>query len=218
VTQIGSSLNLCVRGDYAYTGFGSITTTASSSATGHQFAQAVFGANVYVGSTYAYSGYEYETRPTTRIAIDPNIRVRGNGTYAGFEDVTGPIKPGDEVEVYEPESGLVGQARVTEIDAARELVYLSVEWSSLTDEAEPTSEPPGTEPRPVFVADETAASWTGDAWMTLISRPCLAYVSFRGGTLSVLAPAFPGALPFPVPDLLASQGYSGSWRNWMVAA
>lgn len=72
--------------------------------------------------------------PRTRIEIDPNVRVRGNGTYAGFEDVTGDLVMGDGVEVFESESGLHGTARITEIDVQRQLVYLSLEWSQLTDE------------------------------------------------------------------------------------
>lgn len=68
-----------------------------------------------------------------RVAIDPNVRLRGNGTYAGFADVSGPIAVGDRVEVYEAESNLAGQGSVTEIDAQRELAYLSVDWSSLSD-------------------------------------------------------------------------------------
>lgn len=67
----------------------------------------------------------------TRIEIDPNVRVRGNGTYAGFEDVEGPLVLGQAVEVYESEADIVGAGKITEIDAARQLVYLSVEWSSL---------------------------------------------------------------------------------------
>ncbi|GAA3801056.1 hypothetical protein GCM10022403_039180 [Streptomyces coacervatus] len=69
----------------------------------------------------------------TRIEIDPNVRVRGNGTRAGFEDVRGPIAVNMPVEVFEPESGLVGPGRVTEIDPARRLVFLSVEWSKLEE-------------------------------------------------------------------------------------
>ncbi|GHE41985.1 hypothetical protein GCM10017673_50230 [Streptosporangium violaceochromogenes] len=67
----------------------------------------------------------------TRIAIDPNIRVRGNGTYAGFEDADGPLAVGDIVEVFEPESGLAGQGNVADVDNERGLAYLSVEWASL---------------------------------------------------------------------------------------
>ena len=59
------------------------------------------------------------------------MRVRGNDTYAGLEDVSGAIAVGAEVEVYESESGVVGCGRVTEIDLDRELVYLSVDWEHL---------------------------------------------------------------------------------------
>lgn len=68
---------------------------------------------------------------TARVAIDLNVRVRGNQTYAGFEDVHGDIALGDEVEVYEPETSLVGHGRVTDVDAARQLVYLAVDWTGL---------------------------------------------------------------------------------------
>jgi len=69
---------------------------------------------------------------TARIAIDPNVRVRGNETYAGLEDVEGDIAAGSRVVVYEPESGLVGPAEVTEIDTDKRLVYLAVDWQALT--------------------------------------------------------------------------------------
>lgn len=69
---------------------------------------------------------------TVRIAIDPNIRLPGNQTFAGFEDVQRfPIHVGMEVEVYEEESGVHGHGSVASIDEERELVYLNVEWSSL---------------------------------------------------------------------------------------
>ena len=64
-----------------------------------------------------------ESVVTTRVAIDPNVRVRGNQTYAGFEDADGELAPGDAVEVYEPESGLTGLAR----DNKRQLVCLAVD-------------------------------------------------------------------------------------------
>ncbi len=67
-----------------------------------------------------------------RIAIDVNVRVRGNLTYSGFEDIDGePAVAGASVEVYEPESGLAGTGRVVELDVERELVYLEVDWASL---------------------------------------------------------------------------------------
>jgi hypothetical protein len=65
------------------------------------------------------------------IEIDPNVRVRGNATYAGLEDVIGPVEVGREVTVRESEAGVLGTGRVTQIDTERELVYLSVEWSNL---------------------------------------------------------------------------------------
>jgi hypothetical protein len=68
---------------------------------------------------------------TTLVQIDPNVRVHGNDTYAGMEEVVGPVAVGAEVRVTEPESGLVGWARVTHIDAARDLVYLALDWASL---------------------------------------------------------------------------------------
>jgi hypothetical protein len=71
----------------------------------------------------------------TRIEIDPNVRVRGQLTFAGFEDVYGPLRLGQTVEVYEPESNLVGEGRVVEIDIARQLVILGVDWASLRPEA-----------------------------------------------------------------------------------
>ena len=40
-----------------------------------------------------------ETPMRPVVEIDPNVRVRGNGTYAGLEDVIGPIKIGGEVTV-----------------------------------------------------------------------------------------------------------------------
>jgi hypothetical protein len=83
---------------------------------------------------------------TARVAIDLNVRVRGNLTYAGFEDVDGGFWPDDEVEVYERETGLVGTARVTEVDNKRQLVYLAVDWAGLR------------EPRPVSPPQEPSLS------------------------------------------------------------
>jgi hypothetical protein len=68
---------------------------------------------------------------SARVQIDPNVRVRGNGTYVGFEDLHGVITQGQEVAVYEQESGLNGRGRVTEIDIVRRLVYLAIDWPSL---------------------------------------------------------------------------------------
>ena len=75
----------------------------------------------------------------TRIAIDPNVRVRGNGTYAGFEDVEGLPVVGGPVEVWEPESGVRGSGLIREIDRNRRLIYLDVDWASLTLRAPETA-------------------------------------------------------------------------------
>jgi hypothetical protein len=72
-----------------------------------------------------------------RVTIDPNVRVRGNQTYAGLEDVHGTIAVGSHVEVYEAETGLIGPAEVTDIDHQRQLVYLAVDWEQL--HAQPAS-------------------------------------------------------------------------------
>src|SRR5437773_1721960 len=75
---------------------------------------------------------EASLRPTvTCVQIDLNVRVRGNGTFAGLEDVEGPLAVDDAVEVFEPESEVVARGTVTEIDAAKSLVYLSVDWATL---------------------------------------------------------------------------------------
>ena len=59
----------------------------------------------------------------TTVEIDLNVRVHGGQTYSGYEDVSGPLAVGDVVEVFEPESGVRGPGRVTDIDAAKRLVY-----------------------------------------------------------------------------------------------
>jgi len=67
-----------------------------------------------------------------QVEIDPNVRVGGNGTCAGFEDVHGgdpaTMKRWDRVRVFEPESGLEGPGRVERVDHARKLVFLQVDW------------------------------------------------------------------------------------------
>ena len=75
----------------------------------------------------------------TKVVIDPNVRVRGQLTFAGLEDVKGPLRVGQAVDVFEPESGLVGEGRVVEIDPAHGLVYLSVDWASIRPMAEDAS-------------------------------------------------------------------------------
>lgn len=84
---------------------------------------------------------------TVRIEIDPNVRVRGNKTYAGFEDIQaagqltrtrpdhadGPIAVGDKVLAWESEDDIVTDAEVVGIDYERRLVYLAVDWRGWRD-------------------------------------------------------------------------------------
>lgn len=71
--------------------------------------------------------------PLSRVEIDPNVRVRGNQTFSGLENVYGPIAVGQAVQVFESEADIVGDAWVTDIDNKKKLVYLRVLWSSLRD-------------------------------------------------------------------------------------
>lgn len=68
---------------------------------------------------------------TVTVDIDLNVRVRNGETYTGLEDVDGPVETGQTVRVREPESGLIGAGRITEIDPDAGLVYLTVDWGSL---------------------------------------------------------------------------------------
>ena len=110
----------------------------------------------------------------TRIEIDPNIRVRGNGTFAGFEEVDGPLGVGLPVEVYEPEADIIGTGRITEIDVEKRLVYLSVDWASLRDPADhplPTIDPIFLH-APEFhrtLAENGVSVRTGGSWGSAIS-------------------------------------------------
>jgi len=67
----------------------------------------------------------------TRIAVDLNVRVRGDLTYSGLEDLEGDLPLDGMVEVYEPESDIVGVGRVVDIDEDARLIYLAVDWASL---------------------------------------------------------------------------------------
>ena len=72
---------------------------------------------------------------SVEIVIDPNVRVEGGRTYAGFEDVVGgfvgDLRPDMPVTVAEEEADLIGEATIHSIDRDRQLIYLTVEWSSL---------------------------------------------------------------------------------------
>ncbi|MGV9710872.1 hypothetical protein ACWDTI_09430 [Gordonia sp. NPDC003424] len=69
---------------------------------------------------------------TTQVAIDPNVRVAGNETFSGFEDIRGPRPAeGDRVIVTVEETDVVGFATVTRVDDSDQLIYLAVNWSEL---------------------------------------------------------------------------------------
>lgn len=175
------------------------------------------GTNVYLAPGFTYTGMEQVQRQRTRVEIDLNVRVRGNGTFVGFDDVSGPVAVGESVEVYESESGVAGDGRVTEIDGDRELIFLSVDWASLKEEAASS----GGESRQAGTGDEwsfTASdSWTVNSsiameplttttqllfvgavpptvtgpqeqWLDLVPRPCLAGIAGGNGIMYVTAP------------------------------
>lgn len=176
MTRAAMDSGFRIRATYSYLGFGPYPG---------QGALPTAGGNVVIGGSYAYSGFSFVSSPTTRVRIDPNVRVRGNGTYAGFEDVDGPMAVGELVEVYEAESGITGEGRITEIDGDRQLVYLSVDWASLSEGgSQQGSSAQGTM---LYFAEEQSTS--EDEWMSLIARPCLAYVGLSDTTMWVTAPA-----------------------------
>jgi len=179
--QTGSEAPIGVRADYAY---GSMTGWST------QATYRLANTNVYIGGGCTYSGSQYVERQRTKVAIDPNVRVRGNDTYTGFEDVTGPIAVGEVVDVYEPESGVAGEGRVTEIDGNKELVYLSVDWSSLTADHAVTYVQESSPTQMLFVAEgPIPVTGVTDDWLGLIARPCLADIRWGDATLCVTAPA-----------------------------
>jgi hypothetical protein len=176
--RTGNQATVGVRADYVYGTWGATRVT-----------HALANTNVYLGAGFTYSGSQYVERQRTRVAIDPNVRVRGDDTYAGFEDVTGPIAVGEVVDVYEPESGAVGEGKVTEIDGDKELVYLSVDWSSLSvdDSSEPSPATPSTQL--LFIAEGPVPRIPVESdWLRLISRPCLADIGWGNRTFWVTAP------------------------------
>jgi hypothetical protein len=78
---------------------------------------------------------------TVRIAVDLNVRVRGDQTYAGLEDADGPVAVGDPVLAVEPFDRIAADAKVTGIDEEKQLVYLKVDWHSFRDDPEATEDP-----------------------------------------------------------------------------
>jgi len=157
------------------------------------------GIDVYLSAAYTYMATQYVRQPRTRVEIDLNVRVRGNDTFVGFEDLSGPVAVGEVVEVYESESGVAGEGRFTEIDGDRELVYLSVDWPSLKEQRIPSDEE-GPAPVTQFMyLDANTATIATDRqpWTQLITWPCLAGISGGEGSIWVTAPIYEssGLLP-----------------------
>jgi hypothetical protein len=150
------------------------------------------GTNVYVGTGYKHVGTQYVQQPRTRVEIDLNVRVRGNDTFVGFEDLSGPVAVGEIVEVYESESGVAGEGRVTEIDGDAELVYLSVDWPSIKEERIPSYEvAPTATTELVFVGEITSSFATYyEPWTELITRPCVAEITGSSGAILFTAPIY----------------------------
>jgi hypothetical protein len=189
-----------LRASYTFTGFGSVCA--------NQSVQVLAGTNVFAAASYTYSGYEHITTSRTRVAIDPNVRVRGNGTYAGFEDLDGPVSVGEEVEVYEAESGLTGTGRVTEIDGGRELVYLSVDWSDMTCEDAASADFPTPAAQALYLPststmDLLSTSVLGaqseSEWLRLAATPSLAFLDWCEDAFFVTAPVFVATSDLPSP-------------------
>lgn len=79
----------------------------------------------------------------TEILIDPNVRVAGNLTFSGFEDVRSLVggaipREGERVIVREPEANLVTVGTVVRVEPHDELIYIAVDWGTLAPEAVPT--------------------------------------------------------------------------------
>ena len=68
----------------------------------------------------------------TRIEFDPNVRVRGNGTFTWLPEGVS-LRVGDSVVLFEPEGGIEVDGKVTEIDTAKNLVYFTVDWPTLRE-------------------------------------------------------------------------------------
>lgn len=68
---------------------------------------------------------------TAVVRIDPNVRVKGNRTFSGFEDIVDgvPLRAEEEVLAWEEESNVMWPAVVYDLDFGKKLVYLTVAWS-----------------------------------------------------------------------------------------
>jgi hypothetical protein len=72
--------------------------------------------------------------PTTKVQINPNLRLSGDLTMVDLdEDVFGPLRfKYQELEVFEPTSGLRGRGWLMDVDSVERTATVSVDWRSLT--------------------------------------------------------------------------------------
>ena len=172
-----------VRASYGYTLVSLSTLTT-------QVACNLANTNVYLAGGYNLTATQFVRQQRTRVEIDLNVRVRGNGTFVGFEDLSGPVAVGEIVEVYESESGVAGEGRVTEIDGDRELVYLSVDWPSLKEQSIPSHEEvPTPTAQLMFIGAGTSTITTlQDAWIEVVPTPCVVTIGGGNGAILITAP------------------------------
>lgn len=69
--------------------------------------------------------------------IDPNVRVRDNQTFVGFEDCEGRVAEGELIEVRWEETRCWCTGVVTEIDMEKRCVFIAVPWQLLREHPEP---------------------------------------------------------------------------------
>ena len=70
----------------------------------------------------------------TRIIIDLNVRLTANLTFAGYEDIIGPVpQVGDAVEAWEQEGNICAPAVVVVTKPEIGLIYLAVAWREFQD-------------------------------------------------------------------------------------
>jgi hypothetical protein len=69
----------------------------------------------------------------TKIQINPNLRLSGDLTMVDLdEDVVGPLRSKfQDVEVFEPTSGLRGRGWLVDIDPVERTATIAVDWAQL---------------------------------------------------------------------------------------
>jgi hypothetical protein len=183
--------------------------------------------NVYLSPGYTYSGAQYVQQRRTRVEIDLNVRVRGNDTFVAFDDVYGPIAVGERIEVFESESGVSGDGRITEIDGNRELVYLSVDWSSLSEDGSSSSGdlPASASSAQLFfigtppvttTTTTTPTTFPQESWIEMVPRPCLAGIGGSDLAMWITAPLYgpydllAGRFPEPYVEMRQNVAFGNS--------